>query len=153
MAVRRFRYGSLRVTVADAGEGVPPWRHEHGAEPVVYEYKVTVRAPNGATYEGPAWGSRHDYGQGKRQYRDLAQMMVNDLASAVTDPDEWFTIVIGDAKGREAYERGKTAESVLEAARAMGEDGVIEAGDAARLEEERGTSPKEWTPGEGEEED
>ncbi len=147
MSLKRYRYGPLKVSVKDAGEELQPWGREVR---LAYKYEVTVVAPNGTTYTAPAWGSAHEHELGSRDRRAIARMTVDELYSALSDPDEWLDVVIGDAKGREAYERGKTAERVIETARKMGETEIGQGGHASFLEEDEGVSPKEWSPDTGE---
>jgi len=135
MTTKNFQYGPLKVSVKDAGEGVPPWNRR---EETVYRYEVTVRGQGGAKYVSDAWGSINDYQGGTREYRGLAQMVVGELWDAANDPDEFFNLVIGEAEGREAYERGKIAERVVNDAQKFDPNDLEAAANAARDEEERG---------------
>lgn len=114
MAKEAFEYGNLRFTVEDVGEGVAPWDERQDPRT---EYKVSVKASNGATYTTKGWGSINDYQQGKLDHRAMVWGVIQDLLSAAADPDEFITSVIGEESGRKALERGKTAEKVIKAAK------------------------------------
>jgi hypothetical protein len=147
--VRRFRYGPIEARVEDVGEGVPPWRETVGRP--VHRYRVTVKGPGG-THTTSAWGSLTEYETGEFDHSGIAEMVVDELASAAADPDEFIDIVIGEERGRRALERGKDAEKVVAAARRIGHDALFRAQEMIRAEEEGrsgggGGSPEEWRPG------
>lgn len=139
-----FRYGEIEARVEDVGEGSSP--HSETGEDV-YEYRVTVRGPSGGRYTTRAWGSINDFHRGRHDHAGMASMVVEELASAASDPDEFVDMVIGEERGRRALERGKEAEKVVAAARRVGHDALFRASDFIRGQEERGgPGPEEWRP-------
>ena len=131
MAKEKFTYGALTFTVEDVGEGAAPWDPK---EEPRYEYKVNVKAANGATYSTKGWGSINDYRQGKLDHRGMVWGVIQDLLSAAADPDEFITLVIGEESGRKALERGKTAEKVIKAAKKFKFEDLQAASDQAQAE-------------------
>jgi len=128
---QKFSYGKIEVDVADVGEGVAPWDEKGETR---HEYDITVKGPDGARYKSKGWGSINDYEQGKFDHRGLAWSAINDLYSANADPDEWINMVIGEASGREALDRGKTAEKVVKAAKKFSWDDLQEAFEQTQAE-------------------
>ncbi len=142
MAQRTMNIGNITVVVKHVGEGAPAWDRQGDPH---FEYEVTVKGPGGARYKSKAWGSSHDYEQNKLDWMGMAEAVLNDLYSAYTDPDEFFTIVIGEAEGREAYERGKDAEKVVKAAQKFGQS-IVPAYESVREAEETGQYWRLWEP-------
>jgi hypothetical protein len=137
MAKEKFKYGDLSVDVEYVGDGSPPW--DERGEPH-HEYDVRVKGAGG-NYKTKAWGSLHDYEKGDATaHRDMARMVLGELVSAASDPDEWISMMIGEAAGREALERGKAAERMIKIAEKFDQDALFAAGDAAREEEESGVN-------------
>lgn len=132
MARQTFTYGSLKVTVRDAGEGYAEW--DPRGEPRT-EYDVSVSGAGGG-YRTKAWGSVADFEKGEFDHRAMARMAVADLADAASDPDEFINMVVGEASGRAAFERGKVAERVIRAAGKFERAALLKAAEQAREEEE-----------------
>lgn len=107
-------FGSMKITVKDAGTGQPPWGRD-----VVHKYHVTV-AHRGARYSADAYGSIADHESGKRRPAEMAAMVLDELLSAAADPDEFVAMVVGEESGLAAVKKGKTAEKVIKAARRFG---------------------------------
>lgn len=130
-----FEYGPIQVDVEYSGEGAAPWGTKGETR---HEYKVTARDGN-TSHSSGAWGSIRDYEERDPEEEDLmrgmARLVIDDLSSAYFDPDEFIDMVVGELTGREALERGKEAEKIVEAAAKFGD--VLEAAaEAARAEEE-----------------
>ena len=137
MAKEKFKYGDLTVDVEYVGDGSPPWDQRGETR---HEYDVRVKGAGG-NYKTKAWGSLDDYRNGEPDaHRSLAQMIVGELVSAASDPDEWITMMIGEATGRDALDKGKTAEKIIKQAQKFDQDALFAAGEAAREEEERGAA-------------
>lgn len=131
MAKKTFDYGPLKVTVEDVGSGIAPW-DARGATRT--KYKIAVKGPGGASFKSDGWGSVNDFENGEFDHRAMAWAVIGDLVSAAADPDEYITLVIGDAPGREALDRGKLAEKTIKAAKKFAwED--LEAANAQAQEE------------------
>jgi hypothetical protein len=132
MAKETFKYGDIVVDVEHVGEGSAPW--DERKEPR-HEYKINVRGAGGR-YKAGGWGSTSDFETGQLAHQSMAWSAIDDLHSALTDPDEFIDIVIGEAKGRDALERGKMAERVVKAARKFDETALARAAEMRREEEE-----------------
>lgn len=59
-------------------------------------------------------------------------MVVEELLSAHADPDEFISMVMGEATGSEALKRGRRAEKVVAAAKKFRYDELVKAVEAAR---------------------
>jgi len=111
--MNRYELDGLTITVEDAGEGVQPW--SDGLR--CFVYKVTVDDECGPEYETLAYGSQHDYERGIREPRSIGGMVADELLSAAFDPDEFWTLAIGDERpNRERYEQ---VTKVIDTAAAM----------------------------------
>lgn len=124
----QFKYGNIKVSVKHDGSGVPTW----GTQPV-YKYRVTVTG-GGARYICLAWGSIYDFQYSKHNDKGIGAMVVDELLSAAADPDEFVSLVMGDASGREALKRGKTAEKVVSAAKRFNFDDLSAAVEKMRAQ-------------------
>jgi len=131
MGKEQFKYGNLDVVVEDVGEGVAPWDESGESRD---EYKILVRGPRGEKYSTKGWGSINDFEKGAKDHRSMAWNALSDIYSAGADPDEWITLVIGEATGREALERGKTAEKIVKAAAKFNWDDIQAAFEKAQEE-------------------
>lgn len=130
----KLTLGKITATVTAAGEEMQPWG-DRGSR-VVYKYRITVKETGKSTsYTCPAWGSIHDYERKKRDYASIGAMVVGELLSAVSDPDEFIEMAMGDAKGKEALKRGRNAEAMVEAAKKFSYAALSKAREVA---EERG---------------
>lgn len=137
MPVMRMQYGPVSVSVRYVGEGVAPGDPTGSSR---YQYSVIVSYRD-VRYTTPVWGSIRDFEEGRdpedvKIMRYLGQLVIEELESALADPDEFFNLVIGEARGREAYERGKSAERVIRAAQRFG-DVLYAAAEEVRAEQER----------------
>jgi len=117
-----MKLGNLNVSCKVVGEDEQPW-NPHA---VVYKYRVTVSLGK-ARYSSDAWGSAHDYERGKHDCDSISVMVVDELLSANADPDEFLTMVMGEASGREALKRAKSAEKVIKAAKKFSYDELVKA--------------------------
>ncbi|MGI0148424.1 MAG: hypothetical protein ACREDF_02670 [Thermoplasmata archaeon] len=138
--MKTFRYGSVKVSVQYRTDSIPRWED---TENLHHEFRVTAQHGT-ARYSAPAWGSLKDWQDGRdpddEDYaREMARLVVEELGSAASDPDEFIDLMIGDAKGREALGLGKEAEGVVATAQRFG-DAILKAADAARAEEEGSTA-------------
>lgn len=131
MAKQRFEYGNLTVEVNDIGDGVAPWDEKQETR---HEYDITVKGPSGARYKSKGWGSLNDYQKGEHDHRAMAWNVLNDLYSSAADPDEWINLVIGEASGREALDKGKLAEKIIKAAKKFDLDDLQSAYEKAQEE-------------------
>lgn len=116
MTTRRFKWAGFDVYVRAAGETVPGFdpdgQHRH-------RYRVSV-CRDGERYKTYAWASIRDYEAGSREpetYRAMGAMVLDELASAYCDPDEFMELVLGPEG-----DRGTAAEVV---ARVRQADGII----------------------------
>jgi hypothetical protein len=115
-----MRLGVLTVTCKVIGEEMQPWG-KHGG--MAFKYKVTVRhsAFKSASYTANAWGSQHDYSQGKHSCDSIGAMVVDELLSAASDPDEFMDMVVGHGEdpgaGKDIVKRVKAAEKTIKAAK------------------------------------
>lgn len=125
----KFKFGTIDVTVRNAGTGEPPWRG--GSAGTVYKYQVSV-SDGSARYSSTAWGSIHDYERKHRDPKGIGAMVVDELLSANADPDEFVSLVMGGATGREALRLGKVGEKVCKAAAKFSYDALSNAVDDAR---------------------
>lgn len=84
----------LSVTVEDAGSTVPPWAR-NGRRDFAYHYTLTVSIPDPSTggdtvYRSPGWGSIADAEAGKRDHGGMAGMILGEVFSAYSDPEEFW---------------------------------------------------------------
>lgn len=131
MSKEKFKYGNLDIVVEDVGEGIAPWDEKGDTR---HEYKITVKGPGGARYSSGGWGSINDFQKGEMDHRSMAWSTIMDLLSANSDPDEFINMVIGEAPGRKALERGKLAEKIVKAASKFSNDDLNAASEKAQEE-------------------
>jgi hypothetical protein len=112
-----MRLGALNITCKAVGEDVPPWGHGEGRPVYKYRVRVTHSAFKTSNYSTYAWGSINDHQKGKHDCDGIGAMVVDELLSAASDPDEFVHMVMGEAKGREALKRGREGEKVVKAAK------------------------------------
>lgn len=130
MATKRYKWGDFRVTVRNSGEGVPPWSDRD--EPT-YRYAITVADNAGHVYRCKAWGSIYDMERGNDQeHKRMGAMVLDELASAYYDPDEFWAMAIGEE--RPSRERVREVEALLDAAKAFGKS-LVDASDILRHRE------------------
>jgi len=111
-----FDWQGFHVQVMQAGHTAPSWGD---GEPRP-RYAVTV-TKDGVIYQTHAWGSLHDMDEGHYdRYSEMAAMVLDELASAYCDPDEFFNLAVGE-DGRMPRERAKQLEAIIEQAQAVGE--------------------------------
>lgn len=107
-----FKFGEMSCTVENEGPRPQPWDRGETA----YQYRVTVRHGH-VRYTSPAWGSIADYRQGKKDLRGMAAMVLDELLSAATDPDEFIRMSMGEETGQKALALGKRAERTVRTAK------------------------------------
>ena len=86
----------LTVTSETVGIGSAPW----GEGESRHEYRVLVEAPEGS-YETRAWGSIAAYAEADYDAEGIGYMVLDELASAANDPDEFFSMATEGEGGRE----------------------------------------------------
>ncbi len=59
-------------------------------------------------------------------------MVLDELASAANDPDDFIQMVMGDTTGREALKKGRDAEKIVKAAKKFNYDALMTAVDVVR---------------------
>ncbi len=124
MSKRRFNWPPFTITVTNDGESVPPWRDkdtDRYAGVGCPRYKVSVSAGQFGRYHCKAWGSVNDAREGHAdKHQDMAAMVVDELASAYCDPDEFWETATHDA-GRISRERFRELDHLLDAAAKFGD--------------------------------
>lgn len=111
---RRFQFGGFRVTVTNIEFEPAPW---HSCSKYRDTYRVTV-SRNGIRYTCRAWGSIVNAGQ-EDDHKAMGAMVLDELASAYCDPDEFWSMAIGDK--RPSREQTRQIESIIGKAAEFGE--------------------------------
>jgi len=127
---KSYTFGPINVTVTNVGRGRPPWDDDPsiGHE----EYDVVVDRGGRHQYRTKAWGSRAEYKEHRLDHGGIGALVVEELASANADPDEYVEMVMGDATGRDALKRGQSAEKTVAAALDFGSEALEAAMDDIR---------------------
>jgi hypothetical protein len=127
-----MQFGKLKIKCRVVGPEQSPWSGRiHQPEQTVFAYKVSVSAGS-ARYSTKAWGSIHDYQSAKHDCSGVSAMVIDELLSANADPEEFVSMVMGDATGREALKRGRGAEKVVRAAKKFNYQDLVAAVEEAR---------------------
>jgi hypothetical protein len=71
---REFRLGPIDIKVSRAGTVQSPMTQRPQQ---VYRYRVSARAPNGASFATHAWGSIDDYERRRHHYEDAGAGLVD----------------------------------------------------------------------------
>jgi hypothetical protein len=93
----------LHVSSEAVGTGAPPWERDA----IVDEYRVAVdirRDGETQSYVTQAWGSIHNHAEGILDAEGIAWMVLDELHSAMVDPDEFAAMALpsADAEGQSA---------------------------------------------------
>ena len=150
--MKSFEWKRLKVTVEAKGSDVPPWEKETRFSVMRYEVCVSMGlvSPMGLVYHRTtAYGSRHEHEkwlhmqhvQKKSQlaadeildYKGIAAMVVDELWSALSDPDEFLVGVVEGRKGTAQLTALRTGEATILAAARFG-PALGEAADVLREE-------------------
>lgn len=143
MSTKTFEWSRIKVTVTSMGSNRPPWDIS-GKNVVRYEVKIEAGS---VSYATSAWGTINEhqkYAQNVRHqsqmkadelldHKGIAAMVVDELASALADPDEFLEMVVGDKKGTKALDALRNGERTILAAAKFGSS-ITEAAEQIREE-------------------
>jgi len=104
------RYGEIEVEVTYRGIEPQGW-NEPSTATMAFAYSVVV-SDGETTYESSAWGSVHDYQNGRRDFCGLAGMVARELVDYWLDPNEFAYLL---AEGIESATSLKRACSAMRA--------------------------------------
>ena len=91
MMAEKIELGDLSVTSKVAGESTQPW----SGKPC-FGYKISVSTRWGH-YDTKGFGSQVDYENGiDSREEEMAWMILHDLLSAYDDPEEFFSMSLGE---------------------------------------------------------
>ena len=115
---RRFQFGSFRVTVTNIDFEPAPWDNRGDNRDTYRDtYRVTV-SREGIRHTCRAWGSIANAGH-EDDHKAMGAMVVDELASAFCDPDEFWETAISDK--RPSREQSKQVEQIIDKAAEFGE--------------------------------
>ena len=124
---RRFNWFGFRVTVTNVDFQPATWDADGSYRDT---YRVTV-SREGTRYTCLAWGSTANAGR-EDDHQAMGAMVVDELASAYCDPDEFWELAIGE--NRPSRERTVEIQKIIDKAQEFGEP-LIEAADKLRERE------------------
>lgn len=149
MSTKTFEWSRIKVTVTSMGSDRQPWSTSDKCSAVRYEVKIEAGL---VSYATSAWGSINEHqkwldAQNVRHqsqmkadelldYQGMAVMLVEELSSALDDPDEYLECAVGDKKGMDALNALRNGErtilmacrfgsSITEAAEQIRKEGVL----------------------------